>query len=147
LIVNNRHLACSAAIAVVPTCFGENIMPLRRSTQYVIGLSCISLLLFPSLARCQSDELLSRVAELADGRGDASSALQELLHVAPGNVRLGAGTYRLEKTIEIDLARTGYFSLEASPACKLVMAAAGPALRIRGSHFKSADPGGFSEQV
>jgi nitrous oxidase accessory protein NosD len=112
----------------------------------LIFLCCLGVV-SPTCVYSQSTDLAHQLLQVADGQQDASDILQQLIRSSPGNVRLAPGTYRLDKTIEVDLAQGGYFALEGSPACKLVMAAAGPALRIRGSHFKSADPGGFGEQV
>lgn len=106
--------------------------------------SCLSSL---TLAQATRLELLDKLAGVADGQSDAAPVLQELIHSRPGHIQLPPGTYRLERTVEIDLAQTGYLSLTGSSASQLVMAGAGPALRIKGSHFRSADPSGFSDQI
>jgi hypothetical protein len=123
----------------------KNMLSDRRAWHMML-VFCLGLF-SPSLARSQSPELLQRLVQVANGQHDASDVLQQFIQSSAGHVRLAPGTYRLEKSLEIDLSKLGYFSLEGSPACKLVMAAAGPALRIRGSHFKSADPAGFGQQV
>jgi hypothetical protein len=87
------------------------------------------------------------LAAFADGTADATDAIQDLVNGSVGRIELPPGTFRLSRTIEVDLARVGYTAFTGSPASKLVMTAAGPAIRFRGSHFKSADPAGFSDQT
>ncbi|MCA9161045.1 MAG: hypothetical protein KDA72_22090, partial [Planctomycetales bacterium] len=124
-------------------------MPFRSSnTMTMVAALWLSSCLFTlSLAQTPRSELFAELARVADGQTDAAPILQKLIHSRPGHLQLPPGTYRLERTVEIDLAQTGYLSLTGSSASQLVMSGAGPALRFKGSHFKSADPPGFSEQV
>ena len=110
---------------------------------------CMILGCFTSLGNvsAQTADLLQALAKVSDGRSDASPILQQWINSGIGHYQLASGTYRLERTIEIDLSRTGYVTLEGSSASQLIMAAAGPALRFTGSHSKSADPAGFSQTV
>lgn len=87
------------------------------------------------------------LAELADGQRDASSALQAAIDAGHGSLSLPAGRYRLEKPLVITLAQTEYCRLRSEGPVTLVMAAAGPAIRLSGTHERSADPGGFAEGV
>lgn len=116
-----------------------------------VNVTCAALLTFSCLncpvAEAQPTAVLAALAKVSDGKSDASGALQQLVNSGMGHVQLPPGTYRLEHTLEIDLSQTGYVTLEGSSATRLEMAVAGPALRFKGSHFKSADPAGFSEQV
>ncbi|MCC7333556.1 MAG: right-handed parallel beta-helix repeat-containing protein [Pirellulaceae bacterium] len=124
-------------------------MPFRSSnTMTVVAALWLSSCLFTlSLAQAPRSELFAELARVADGQTDAAPILQKLIDSRPGHLQLPPGTYRLERTVDIDLAQTGYLSLTGSSASQLVMSGAGPALRFKGSHFKSADPPGFSEQV
>ncbi len=101
----------------------------------------------PRIVRAQTADLLQALARVSDGQSDASPILQQWINSGIGHYQLAAGTYRLERTIEIDLNRSGFVALEGSSASQLVMAGAGPALRFTGSHLKSADPAGFSPTV
>ena len=103
---------------------------------------CAPSLLLPALATDTA-----QLASVADGQADATAVLQAAINAGSGLVELPAGTFKLSSTLEIDLSKHGYCALRGSSATKLVMTAAGPAIRIRGSHFKSADPGGFAPQV
>lgn len=76
---------------------------------------------------------------VGDGIADDTAAVQQLLD-AGGAVRLGRGTYRLTKTIEIDLAKTGFVSLNGDGVARFVMAGPGPAFRFKGTHGGTAAP-------
>jgi hypothetical protein len=64
-----------------------------------------------------------------------------------GLIQLPRGNYRITKPIVIDLDRVGYTSFSGGGVAQIVVAGPGPALRFVGTHFKSADPGGFSNDV
>ena len=53
-------------------------------------------------------------------------------------------TYRITRTIEIDLTATGPFGMTAAGATTIVMDGAGPAFRFVGTHGGTGDPG-FAE--
>lgn len=110
---------------------------------------CIFLVYWTSMqvVNAQSTDVPQALVKVADGQRDASAVLQQWISTGAGHYQLPAGTYRLERTIEIDLSLSGYVTLQGSSASQLVMAAAGPALRFTGSHLKSADPAGFSQTV
>jgi hypothetical protein len=73
-----------------------------------------------------------------DGQADDWAALQEALR--HGSVQLPAGTYRISRTLEIDLTRLGPRSIRGDAATRIVMAGAGPAILVRGTHGGTADP-------
>jgi parallel beta-helix repeat protein len=60
---------------------------------------------------------------------------------------LPKGTYRISQPIVIDLDRVGFTSISGDGVATIVMAGPGPALRFVGTHFKSADPPGFTPNV
>lgn len=95
----------------------------------------------------ERDSDVPELADLADGEVDASEAIQRLIDSGPGDLRLPRGRFRLTRPLEIDLDRTGFTSLHGGGVATLVMAGGGPALRIVGTHFRSADPGGFEPKV
>ena len=86
-------------------------------------------------------------SEFSGGEADATAALQRLIDQSDGAVELPPGVFRLTRPLEIDLTQLGYRAIRGSSATRLVMAGPGPALRFRGSHFKSADPGGFADRI
>lgn len=81
-----------------------------------------------------------------DGRTDDTAAVQQLLD-AGGAVRLGRGTYRLTRTIEVDLDKTGFVSLSGDGVARFVMAGPGPAFRFMGTHGGTAAPQTFKPEV
>jgi parallel beta-helix repeat protein len=84
---------------------------------------------------------------VGDGVADDTDALEQAIHAARGHIRLPAGRYRITRTIAVDLARTGYLAISGAGLACLEMAGPGPALRVIGTHFRSADPQGVADQV
>lgn len=83
-----------------------------------------------------------------DGRADDTEALQHALDDGDGYLTLGRGEYRLTRPLLLDLAKAGRLGIEGSGGtAKLIMAGAGPAIRLIGSHGKSADPNDFLPAV
>ncbi len=77
---------------------------------------------------------------VGDGVADDTAALQKVIDEGRAAIVLSAGKYRITKPLEVDLSKTGYFSLRGDNVAQIVMAAAGPTLRIRGTHAGTADP-------
>lgn len=76
-----------------------------------------------------------------DGVTDDTAALEHALQAGDGVLRLHKGTFRLSRSIVIDLSRTGYAAvLGDGGATKLVMAGPGPAIKIVGTHRGTAVP-------
>ncbi|MCA9222227.1 MAG: right-handed parallel beta-helix repeat-containing protein, partial [Planctomycetales bacterium] len=84
---------------------------------------------------------------VGDGMHDDTAAIQKAVDSMTGAIRFPKGTYRLTQPVVIDLDRVGYTSLSGDGVAKIVMAGPGPAFRFVGTHFKSADPGGFEDNV
>lgn len=82
-----------------------------------------------------------------DGITDDTIAIQKAVDSGLGAVTLSKGVYRITRPIVIDLDKTGYTSFSGGGVARIVMAGPGPALKFVGTHFKSADPGGFAENV
>ncbi|MCA9127713.1 MAG: right-handed parallel beta-helix repeat-containing protein [Planctomycetales bacterium] len=85
--------------------------------------------------------------ELADGQRDATEAIQAALNESHGFVELPPGKFRISRPLVIHLPDDGPFELRGRATSTLQMFGPGPAIRIEGTHFKSADPAGFSEQI
>ncbi len=85
---------------------------------------------------------------LGDGQHDDTVAIQHCVEQGDGQVYFPRGTYRLTRPLEVDLNRHGRTSLTgAGGVAKLLMASAGPALHLVGTHDKSADPESFRPGV
>ena len=76
-----------------------------------------------------------------DGRTDDADAILHTLGKSDGVLEFPVGTYRISKTIEINLAETGFCSIDGIlGTSKIVMAGPGPAFRIVGTHAGTAAP-------
>ncbi len=84
---------------------------------------------------------------IGDGKADDTAAIQKLVDSGTGAIQLPKGIYRITKPVVIDLDKVGYTSINGGAVTKIVMAGPGPALRFIGTHAKSADPAGFSQEV
>jgi Periplasmic copper-binding protein (NosD)/Pectate lyase superfamily protein len=83
-----------------------------------------------------------------DGIADDAAAMQELIESQVGSIRFPAGTYRITKTLVVDLDKVGHTSFVADGSARLVMAGPGPAIRFVGTHLTgSADPGTVGANV
>ncbi len=89
----------------------------------------------------------SRLEAVADGKSDATGALQQMIDSGIGHIRLPKGIYRISKPIVVDLQKRGYTSISGDGVARIDMAGPGPALKFVGTHFKSADPDGFEQEV
>jgi hypothetical protein len=83
---------------------------------------------------------------VGDGITDDTVALQKIVDSGAGYIHL-KGVYRITKPIVINLDKVGYTSFIGDGVAKIVMAGPGPALKFVGTHFKSADPEGFAQNV
>ena len=90
---------------------------------------------------------LAALQALADGQADASTALQSAIDAQHGSLVIPKGRYLLKQTLEIRLDQSEYCVLRGDGPVTLVMAASGPAIRLLGTHERSADPAGFAPQV
>jgi hypothetical protein len=75
-----------------------------------------------------------------DGATDDAGAIQELIDAKAGSIRFPAGTYKVSKTLVVDLDKVGFTSFVADGTARLVMTGAGPAIRFIGTHASNADP-------
>ena len=77
---------------------------------------------------------------VGDGLADDTVAIQRAVDASLRPLAFPPGTYRITKTIEIRLDKTGPVSITGDGLARLQMEAAGPALRILGTHNGTADP-------
>src|SRR5262245_47288119 len=82
-----------------------------------------------------------------DGVVDDTAAIQELIDAKVGSLRFPAGSYRITRTLVVDLDKVGFTSFVADGTARLVMAGSGPAIRFIGTHAGSADPEQFKANV
>jgi hypothetical protein len=82
-----------------------------------------------------------------DGISDDTEAIQRAVDSGIGRIEFPKGTYRITRPIRIDLHEVGRISLSGAGVASIEMVGAGPALRIIGKHFASADPQNFSEDI
>ena len=70
---------------------------------------------------------------VGDGKADDTSALQHMLEAGKGILELPKGTFRVTRPLTIDLTKLGYGAVRGEAGTsRIVMAGAGPALRIIG---------------
>ena len=81
---------------------------------------------------------------VGDGKNDDTDAFQHAITDGDGIVELPRGDYRITKTLLVDLSKHGRVSFNGSGGvAKLLMEGSGPAIFLRGTHAKTADPNGF----
>jgi hypothetical protein len=84
----------------------------------------------------------------ADGKNDDTEAILHAAKDGDGQLEFPPGDYVIGKTIELPLATYGRLAIDGSGGtAKLLMTGAGPALRIVGSHQKTAFPEDFAPGV
>lgn len=101
----------------------------------------------PSRSGGNSSANVRDFGAIGDGVTDDTQAIAKALTSGRGHVVFPKGIYRIAKTITVDLDQTGYLCIDGLGVAELVMTGPGPALRIVGTHSKSADPGGFEPRV
>ena len=85
---------------------------------------------------------------VGDGKADDTSAILHALKDGDGVLRFPQGAYRITKTIEILLDKQGRLGIDGSDGtATIVMAGAGPAFRIVGTHGGTGDPGSVDPKV
>jgi hypothetical protein len=82
-----------------------------------------------------------------DAVTDDTAAIQKAIASSAGAVRFGKGTYRITRTITIDLDKVGFVSLLGDVFARVVMAGAGPAFRFVGTHEGTAAPSAVKDNV
>jgi len=82
-----------------------------------------------------------------DGRTDDTAAIQNAIHARSGSIRLPRGSYRITKTLTVDLNHAGFTSFVADGTAQLIMDGRGPAISFIGTHASSAEPTTFKPEV
>lgn len=112
----------------------------------VLVILCLTV--YPALGNSAvKDGNVCHFGALGDGQTDDTTAIQKAVDSGVGDVQLPKGVYRLTKPIVIDLDALGFTSIHGNGVATLIMDGPGPALKFVGTHFKSADPKGFTPNV
>jgi hypothetical protein len=82
-----------------------------------------------------------------NGLADDSSAIQSAIEARNGNIYFPPGTYRLARTVVIDLANVGPIMIRGDGGARILMVGDGPAFKFLGSHQGTADPGTVRDSV
>ncbi|MDA1049009.1 MAG: right-handed parallel beta-helix repeat-containing protein [Planctomycetota bacterium] len=91
--------------------------------------------------------LLFQFGVVGDGLADDTAAIQKAIDSGLGEIDLPKGVYRITQPLTIELDKVGYTSFHGSGVARIEMHGAGPAIKFVGTHFKSADPGGYTDDV
>ncbi len=84
---------------------------------------------------------------IGDGIRDDTDAIQRAVDAGIGHIRFPKGVFRITRPITIQLNKVGHVALTGNGVARVVMAGPGPAFKFVGTHEKSADPEGFTEDV
>ncbi|MCA8997245.1 MAG: right-handed parallel beta-helix repeat-containing protein [Planctomycetaceae bacterium] len=81
---------------------------------------------------------------MGDGQADDWEAIQHAIDNGDGLVELPRGEYRISQPLLVDLDRVSRTAIVgAGGTAKLIMAGPGPAIFLKATHAKTADPLGF----
>lgn len=84
---------------------------------------------------------LAGFGAVGDGVADDTGALQHALETGRGVLELEKGTYRITRPIVLDLTKLGYGAVRGvGGTARILMAGAGPAIRVLGDHRGTAMP-------
>lgn len=100
-----------------------------------------------SLASSLNARPLSDFGVIGDGQADDTEAIQKAVDSGEGSLVFPRGIYKLSKTITVDLDKVGFTALTSDGTARIVMAGAGPAFHLIGTHEGSADPNSFKPNV
>ena len=101
----------------------------------------------PARGPARANATVRDFGAVGDGVTDDTEALQRAVDSGAGDVRFVRGTYRITRPIVIDLDKVGPSSVIGSGTARIVMAGAGPALRLIGTHEGTADPASVQPNV
>ena len=82
-----------------------------------------------------------------DGTTDDTVAIQAAVNASAGVVHFPPGTYRITKTIIVNLDRTGFTALRGDGVARIVMAGPGAAFQFIGTHGGTAQPSSVKDNV
>ena len=81
---------------------------------------------------------------VGDGITDDTEAIQHAIDDGNGHLEFPRGEYRISQTLLVDMEKRSRSSIGgAGGTAKIVMHGPGPAIFLKATHAKTADPGGF----
>jgi len=84
---------------------------------------------------------------IGDGKTDDTEAIQAAINSGSGTLTFPRGTYRLTKSVVIELDKTGFTSLIGNGTANFIMEGSGPAFKFVGTHQANAAPKNVKEPV
>ncbi|MBI2481222.1 MAG: right-handed parallel beta-helix repeat-containing protein [Planctomycetia bacterium] len=90
---------------------------------------------------------LFQLGVIGDGLADDTAAIQKAIDSGLGEIVLPKGIYRITQPLVVELDKVGYTSFRGNGVARIEMLGPGPAIKFVGTHFKSADPGGYTDAV
>ena len=91
---------------------------------------------------------VQRFGAVADGKTDATDAIQHAVTAGDGILNFPRGEYLISRPIEILLDECDRTAIDGlGGTAKVIMAGPGPAFHLVGTHQGTADPGSFEERV
>jgi polygalacturonase len=81
-----------------------------------------------------------------DGKTDDTQSITHAIQKGDGALHFPRGDYLISRSLQVPLQMHGRLSIDgANGAAKLIMAGAGPALNLIGTHLRTADPSHFAD--
>lgn len=84
---------------------------------------------------------------VGDGKVDDTDAIQRAVDAGKGGVYLPKGSYRITRTVKVDLAAQGCTSLTGAGPATVLVECDGPAFHLLGTHDGTADPKQFRDDI
>lgn len=113
---------------------------------FIAGLGLAAILMFrPAVSKPEDEK--KPFGLVGDGQADDTVALQKAVDSGTGGIHLPKGTYRITRSIVVDLDKVGVTSFTGDGTARIVMAGAGPAIRFVGTHAGTAAPESFKPNV
>jgi parallel beta-helix repeat protein len=125
---------------------------MSRGGSFILAAGATVSLLIASAACGQTDPKGPTVGvrdfgAVGDGKTDDSGAFQRAIDSGRGDIRVPRGRYRFTKTVLAHLDRIGPLSIKGSGTATIMMAGAGPAIKLVGTHEGTASPSTVGENV
>lgn len=99
------------------------------------------------LCLCMGSATVLADTVLEPSKDGADTAAFEKAIAEGGNIHLKSGTYKLSRTVMVDLSKVGPISITGEGTARIDMQAAGPAFLFVGTHAGTADPATVLPQV
>lgn len=124
---------------------------MSRDGSFILAAGAIVSLLIASAAGGQTDPKgpvsVRDFGAVGDGKTDDSGAFQRAIDSGRGDIRVPRGTYRFTRTVVAHLDSIGPLSIKGSGTATIMMAGAGPAIKLVGTHEGTASPSTVGENV